>query len=114
MITFDALCLEIQNKRSVQKMSWQKIGDAYGINKAMARLIALGYEPKRKVRRILDLAPSATVVVFGDGMVPDGTQTIRASQCSCGQWFIPNHPARTHCFLCRPARGKKVPTCPLI
>jgi hypothetical protein len=109
MMTLDVLRLEIKNKRFVGQMTWQNIAEGYGINRAMARLIALGYEPGKKVRNALNLSPSATVIVFGEGDVPDGSQTIRAIQCACGQWFIPNHPARTHCFLCRPARGKRVP-----
>jgi hypothetical protein len=102
MMTLDVLRLEIKNKRFVGQMTWQKIAEGYGINRAMARLIALGYEPGKKVRNTLNLTPSATVIVFGEGDVPDGSQTIRAAQCDCGQWFISNHPRRKHCFLCRP------------
>lgn len=109
MLTLDALCLEIKNKRFEEKRTWQSIAEGYGINRAMTRLIALGYQPGRKIRLALGLAPSASIVVMGEGMVPDGAQAIQALQCSCGQWFIPNNPARTHCFICRPAKIKERP-----
>jgi hypothetical protein len=105
MMTLDVLRLEIKNKRFTSQMTWQEIAKDYGINRAMARLIALGYQPGKKMRNVLKLSPSATVVVFGEGQVPDGSQTIRALRCACGQWFIPNHPARKHCFLCHPSRS---------
>jgi hypothetical protein len=108
MMTLDTLRQEIKNKRYADQMTWQDIAKDYGVNRAMARLIALGYQPGKKIRNVLKLSPSATVVVFGDGEVPDGSQTIRAFQCACGQWFIPNHPARTHCFLCRPSGRKRI------
>lgn len=105
MTTLDVLRLEIQQGRSAGK-TWQTIGDEYGINRAMARLLGLGYEPGKKVRAELGLPPSSVVVVIGGGIVPNGAQTIRALQCACGQWYIPNHPLRSHCFICRPARIK--------
>jgi hypothetical protein len=99
-MTLDSLCTEIKNKRSAGKMTWQAIADDYGINRAMARLLARGYQPGKKMRGVLGLAPSVTVIIIGDGLVPAGSQTIRAVQCSCGQWFIPNTPNRTFCFVC--------------
>jgi hypothetical protein len=66
-----------------------------------------GEFPKGRRKRVaLDLSPSATIILIGDGEIPDGAQAIRALQCKCGQWFISNHPLRTHCFVCRPAKIK--------
>ncbi|MBE3144443.1 MAG: hypothetical protein IMZ61_11050, partial [Planctomycetes bacterium] len=53
MMTLDNLYLEIQDKRSEGKRSWQSIADDYGINRAMTRLIALGYQPGKKIRSAL-------------------------------------------------------------
>jgi hypothetical protein len=87
--------------------SWRKTGAPYGLSGAMARLIALGYEPGRKVRAALGLRPVITVIQMG-AEIPDGAQVISASLCSCGRWFIGNHPRRTKCFICSPFRpGKK-------
>jgi hypothetical protein len=35
--------------------SWQKTGEKFGVNKAMARLIVNGYNPGKKVRKQLGL-----------------------------------------------------------
>lgn len=106
-MTLDTLYLEIKNKRSVGKKSWQNIADDYGINKAMARLIGMGYRPGKKVSAALRLPASASVYVVGEGAVPDGAQTIRAIQCTCGRWFISNHPRRKRCFLCHPYSSRR-------
>jgi hypothetical protein len=84
--------------------SWEAIGCKYGINRAMARLLGNGYIPGRKIRKALGLPFTSAVIVIGDGEVPDGSQAIQAIRCNCGQWFISNHPLRTHCFICRPAK----------
>jgi len=87
----------------------RKIAQGYGalITYGDVARILQGTFPKRKAKRIaLGLAPSAKIVVIGKGAVPDGSQAIKAFQCKCGQWFIPNCPARTHCFLCRPVRHR--------
>ena len=74
------------------------------------RIATKSYEPRRQETRTrLGLAPIASVVLIGEGELPDGAQTIRAIQCSCGQWFIPNHPRRKHCFICRPYRRRNTP-----
>lgn len=78
-------------------------GEAFGVNKAMARLLANGYNPGKKIRQILNLPDVAEVVVVF-GVVPNGTQAIKADQCPCGQWFISNHPRRKKCFKCSPYR----------
>jgi hypothetical protein len=30
-----------------------------------------------------------------------------SSICPCSRSFIPNHPARTHCYICRPVRKRE-------
>lgn len=74
------------------------------MNPAMARLIAQGYLPGKKVRGLLGLPPESSVVVMA-GDVPAGSQALAAMQCGCGQWFIPNHPRRKRCFVCSPYKG---------
>ncbi len=103
--SLDHLSTELAEKHP--GTSWRKIGAEYGISGAMARLIATGYDPGKKIRQKLDLPQSATVIVILGNRVPDGTQVVNASQCSCGQWFVPNHPRRLKCFMCSPYRGRK-------
>lgn len=89
--------------------SWQKVGEAYGINKAMARLIANGYQPGNKVRKIFGLPPVHGCVVIAMGQeIPLDVQIIGfARVCKCGTWFIPNTPTRKKCFICSPFRRGK-------
>lgn len=72
------------------------------------RIIMDGYIPSRNPTRIrLGLSPKASIVVMGDEIIHDGCQAIYERQCECGQYFIPNHPLRDHCFVCRPFRTRK-------
>ena len=107
MPTLEQLCREMQNKHT-EVHSWQKVGDCYGINKATARLVANGYEPGKKVRRLLGLPEEArvnVVVIYGE--VPPGAQVISAQLCiACRRAFIPNHPRRKRCFICSPFRRR--------
>lgn len=104
MRDLEQLCTEIRNKHA-ETHSWQKTADAFGINKAMARLLAQGYKPGKKIRDRLGLPEvSQVVVIFGS--VPEGTQAIAANLCECGQWYIANHPRRKRCFVCSPYRRK--------
>jgi hypothetical protein len=88
--------------------SYEAIGKRYGLNRAMARLLEKGYVPGKKIRSTLGLPNISTIVVIGEGEIPDGTQAITARRCECGQWYVPNSGNRTHCFICRPyaRRGK--------
>ncbi len=72
--------------------SWAKIGKDYNIHAPTVRLIADGYEPGNKVREKLGLSPMLLV---------------KALECSCGEYFIANHPRRVHCFTCRPFRTRR-------
>lgn len=104
-ITLDILCRKLLNDYS-RLSSWRKVGKVYGITAAMARLIAHGYNPGRRVRGQLGLPQLSTVITVADGEVPDGSQVIGASRCACGQWFVSNHPRRSKCFICSPYRRK--------
>ena len=53
-MTLEQLCQEIQNKY-LKGYSWREIAKGYDINSAMARLIALGYQPGEKIRARLGL-----------------------------------------------------------
>jgi hypothetical protein len=103
--------LELQKSITTMRsdgFSYEAIGDHYSINRAMARLLGNGYIPGKKIRAVLGLPNISTIIVIGEGEIPDGTQAITARRCGCGQWYIPNAGNRTHCFLCRPYahRGK--------
>jgi hypothetical protein len=104
-ITLEQLSSDLRQRHKIEQ-SWRKAAAPYGIFPSMARLIAMGYEPGRKIRERLGLQPAATVVVVY-GEVPDGAQVLQAQQCPCGQFFISNHPRRTKCFVCSPYRRRK-------
>ncbi len=78
--------------RHVNGESWAKIGKDYNIHAPTVRLIANDYEPGNKVRKNLGLSPMLLV---------------KAMECSCGEYFIANHPRRIHCFICRPFRTRR-------
>lgn len=102
--SLDHLSTEFNLKRP--RVSWRTIGAEYGISGAMARLIANGYDPGKKIRQKLDLPQSAAVIVI-NGKVSDGAQALGEAVCGCGRTFISNHPRRSKCFVCSPYRGKK-------
>ena len=105
MITLDKICHDMQIMHCNVK-SWKKVGDVYGINKAMARLVAGGYKPGKKTRAKLGLPKvSSVIVLFGEA--PNGTQSLGALLCPCGRWFIPNTGKRKRCFVCTPFRRRK-------
>lgn len=106
MNTLEQISADLQ-ERHKRLNSWRLAADPYPINKAMARMIANGYEPGNRVRRALKIAPIASVVVIGDGEVPEGAQVISALLCDCGQWFISNHPRRKRCFICSPYKHRE-------
>jgi hypothetical protein len=54
MVELDRIVVDMQNQRA-DGVSWSRIGLDYGINKAMARLIAGGYKPGHKVAKILNV-----------------------------------------------------------
>jgi hypothetical protein len=97
----------LEQKR--QNMTTRKIAEIYGapITCADISRIYHGKFPKGKEKRIaLGLPPTSNIAIIGGGDVPNGSQAIRALRCECGQYFIQNHPRRSHCFICRPARIK--------
>lgn len=105
MLTLDQLCRELKKSHELTQ-SWRATGEPYQLNPAMARMIANGYQPGKRVRKHLGLPPAVSVVVVM-GEVPAGSQAISAQQCECGQWFVSNHPRRRRCFLCSPYRGRR-------
>ncbi len=106
MRTLGQICLDLQERHALSQ-SWRVAGDAYGLNPAMARMIAYGYSPGKKIRGLLGLPAESSVVVMA-GEVPAGSQAVAALQCECGQWFIANHPRRRRCFVCSPYKGRRV------
>jgi hypothetical protein len=41
--------------------SWRKVASEYGLHPSMARMIANGYDPGKKIRRVLGLPPRQEV-----------------------------------------------------
>ena len=54
MRTLEQIRTDLQEIHAKTK-SWEQAGKRYGINKAMARLIAGGYKPGAKIRKVLEL-----------------------------------------------------------
>lgn len=78
------------------------------ISHATIQRVHKGIEPQApKIREVFGLPDYRQVVLVTPGRIPDGTQVIHARQCSCGQWYVPNHPRRQKCFICSPYRGQK-------
>ena len=93
-------------KQHKNGISWVSIGKQYNIFPSMARMIAMGYNPGKKIRCRLGLPPMSTVIIV-TGTIPDGTQSLGALLCPCGRWFIPNTGKRKRCFVCTPFRRRK-------
>jgi len=102
-----ALRREIKNDYKTLN-SWRLVAQKWRSTKGTVYRIAHGYQPKTiKLLLHFDLPlPEARVIAVA-GIVPDGTQTIGALRCVCGDWFIPNHPRRRKCFVCSPYRKRK-------
>jgi hypothetical protein len=65
--TLGQLSCELRETHEINK-SWEITSEPYGINKAMARLIANGYQPGNKIRARLGLctlAPAPICPVHG-------------------------------------------------
>jgi hypothetical protein len=98
-------------KRLKSQMTTRQIAAYFGPHLTAADVSrgANGVFPRNKIKRFeFGLPFQSTVIVIGGGDIPDGAQVIRALQCHCGQWFVPNHPLRRQCFICGPFRGKRV------
>ena len=93
------------------KLSWRKISllpEYQGINHATISGTARGRDPKNiQVRQRLGLPMPTAHITVVIGHVPEGTMSIGALQCECGQWFISNSGNRRKCFMCSPYKGKK-------
>ena len=110
MTTLDVLS---QNMAADHKItnSWRKTGAKWGLNPAMARLIAGGYNPGKTIRKRLGLPEMAQVVGI-DGEAPAGAQVPAASQCQCAEWFVSDNPRRNRCYICAPRRKRRKPARP--
>lgn len=91
-----------------EKETYANLEKQYGVNRFYLWKIIHNpdYTPPVNVLRTLGIGVvSQVVVVFGE--VPPGAQVIAAQICTCGQWFVSNHPARKRCFICSPFRKSK-------
>jgi len=92
-------------------LTWRQISDLpgyQGINHATLAGIARGRDPKdMRVRQLLGLPlPTAHITVV-IGYVPEGSMSLGAWRCDCGQWFISNSGNRRKCYICSPYKGKR-------
>ena len=69
----------------------------------LSRIANDGYVPKKWYLYFGIPLPANVIAVAG--IIPNGSQALLANQCSCGAWFISNHPRRRKCFVCSPYRG---------
>lgn len=107
-LDFDDLRGKLNFEHDTINLSWRRIADMYGVSVGLIHAIAKnGHVPKdEKVRKRLDLPPRIEITtIIGD--IPDGTVSLGAMRCRCGQWFISNHPRRRQCFICGPYRKRK-------
>jgi hypothetical protein len=107
MAEIDIIRLDILENHQMTK-SWKITGDLFGINKASARLIAVGRDPGDNVQKQLKLSTLAYVIAIDGCEVPPGSQVIGARQCGCGKWFIANSGKRVKCYECNKPRIGKV------
>jgi len=91
------------------RLSWREIAnlDAYrGIPAGTLCRIAKGWEPAKKYRARLGMAPTVEVIVIG-GELPPGVQIVPSfSVCKCGNQFFTTS-GRKNCYICRAWRGKR-------
>lgn len=92
-------------KNSFRRIAKEDFGNQ--ISHATIQRIYNGHEPKHAGSRLVLGLPQTSLVNPISGEIPAGTQVLNAVQCSCGQWFVTNHPRRSKCFLCSPYKGKK-------
>lgn len=77
------------------------------LNHAMVRLIIKGYDPGKKIRKLLNWQPMAEVASV-NGTIHQGAVSLGDRQCvACGRWYISNHPRRRKCFICSPYKGQR-------
>ena len=95
----------LHREKSLRKIAREVYHDQVTIG-TLDRVIQ-GIEPKTpEIRAVFGLAPASMVIPVA-GSVPDGTQVVAASRCSCGRYFVSNHPRRQKCFICSPFRARK-------
>lgn len=105
---FDTLLAALKDLRTLGH-SYQRIGDAFGVNKTTIWKIINERRPPvdHEIRRRLGLSPSSDVILL-EGEHLNGA-TLLAHHIKicpeCGQPYIPNHPKRNKCFICSPYRG---------
>ena len=100
----------IKNKLNSQHdtigLSWHKLARIYNIPCSTLWDIARG-KPIPSIHYLkLGLEPPEANIHIIAGIVPNGSVSLGALQCKCGQWFISNHPCRKYCFICSPYKQR--------
>ncbi len=95
-----------EQKHSLRRIAREDYGGR--ISHAVIQRVLESFEPRDvHNREVLGLPAYQFVVVVTGGVIPPGAQVVSAEVCECGQWYIPNHPARKHCFICSPYKRRK-------
>ena len=95
-----------EQKHSLRRIAKEDYGGK--ISHAVIQRVLENFEPRDvHNREVLGLPAYQFVVVVTGGVIPPGAQVVSAEVCECGQWYIPNHPARKHCFICSPYKRRK-------
>jgi len=90
---------------------WSGAAADLGLNRGTVwRFVCQGYMPKdAAIRAVLGLPPTVRGLYVGRGQGQSDVQIGVDAQlcCRCPEWFIPNHPRRRSCYLCRPSRPRR-------
>ena len=101
--------IKIYLKQLSEDYSYENIGKAYGINKAIPwKIINKTYEPKTYGIRIALGLPVRVLVQTVNGYIEPGSISLGSKDCSqCGQPFISNAGKRKLCYRCLKPRDRK-------
>jgi len=105
----DLLTLKAELASEALWKSYGEMASERGVNKAILwRIIHQDYEPRRSaIRSALGLPPLITLQTGPGVAITSGAMLmVSSSICPCGRSFIPNHPSRRWCTICRPARRR--------
>ena len=112
--TCDMIVERLKVLHSTSGLSWRSIAnlDEYrGIPPGTLNRIAKhGYIPYKWHYQFGLPGTERITEIAGVIVVPLSQVGASSRECTCGQFFIPNHPKRRRCFTCRPIQKSTRPT----
>ena len=101
--------IRVYLKHISEKNSFEKIGLAYGVNKAIPwKILKKNYEPQTYAVRLAFGLPVRVLVQTVNGYIEPGSISLGSKKCSkCGQPFISNSGKRKLCYRCLKPRDRK-------